>query len=149
MNSGRNWLVFGGLLSLAASLLHVACIFLGASWFRFFGAPEPLIVDYENGAMTLVWMTWVIAGVLAVWAAYAFSGAGLIKRLPLLRTGLIVIAAIYLVRGLALFPALLLAPYSRYEFDVWSSAIVLVLGLAHAIGVWRGWPELSAQQQSL
>ena len=139
---GRGWLLLGGMLSLAAALVHIGCIAMGADWFRFFGAPEPLIVNYENGAMGLVWTTIGIALVLTVWAAYAFSGAGLIARLPLLRTGLIAIATIYLARGLLLIPALMLAPYPRYRFDIWSSAIVLAFGLIYAIGIWRSWPRL-------
>ena len=142
MNKGRSWLIAGGVLSTLAALLHLGCIAFGANWFRFFGAPEPLIVNYENGAMGLVWMTVGITAVLAIWAAFAFSGAGLIGRLPLLRTGLIVIAGIYLARGAMVFPALILAPYPRYEFDIWSSAIVLVYGTAYSVGTWLAWPVL-------
>lgn len=142
MNRGRPWLLTSGILSLVASLAHIGCILFGAAWFRFFGAPEPLIVAYEGGAMGLVWMTVAIALGLAIWAAYAFSGAGLIRRLPLLRTGLLVIGAIYLARGAVLFPSLALAPYPRSGFDIWSSAIVLVYGVAYAIGTWLAWPQL-------
>lgn len=142
MNRGGAWLIAGGILSLLASLAHIGCILFGAAWFRFFGAPEPLIVAYEGGAMGLVWMTVAIAVILAFWAAYAFSGAGTIRRLPLLRTGLVVIAAIYLARGAVLFPSLAMAPYPRSGFDIWSSAIVLVYGLTYAIGTWLAWPRL-------
>lgn len=148
MNRGARWLIAGGGLSAIAALLHLGCIVFGASWFRFFGAPEPLIVNYENGAMGLVWTTIAIALVLAVWAAFAFSGAGLIRRLPLLRTGLVGIAAIYLLRGALLFPALALAPYARYEFDIWSSAIVLVYGLVHSVGAWLAWPALRTDRMT-
>ena len=88
-------------------------------------------------------MTVAIAVVLAIWAAYAFSAAGLIGKLPLLRTGLITIATIYLLRGLVLFPALVKAPYPRSDFDIWSSAIVLVYGLTYAVGTWLAWERLS------
>lgn len=142
MNTGSRWLIAGGILSLAAALLHLACIAFGADWFRFFGAPEPLIVSYENDAMGLVWMTIFIAAILAIWAAYAFSGAGVMRRLPLLKTGLVTITGIYLLRGAFLIPALTNAPYTRHEFDIWSSAIVLALGIAYAIGTWRAWPKL-------
>ena len=148
MNKGGTSLILGGIGSLVAALAHVACIVFGAAWFRFFGAPEPLIVDYENGAMGLVWMTIGIAVILAVWAAYAFSGAGKLPKLPLLRTGLIVIAGIYLLRGVILFPAIANAPYPRSDFDIWSSAIVLVMGLAYAFGTWRAWPALGAPRSA-
>ena len=148
MNKGGTSLILGGIASLLAALAHVACIVFGAAWFRFFGAPEPLIVNYENGAMGLVWMTIGIAVILAIWAAYAFSGAGKLPKLPLLRTGLIVIAGIYLLRGVILFPAIANAPYPRSDFDIWSSAIVLVMGLAYAFGTWRAWPTLGAPRSA-
>ena len=144
MNQGSGLLIVGGVLSAIASLLHLGCIAFGAAWFRFFGAPEPLIRAYEAGDMRLVWITIVIAAGLAIWAAYAFSAAGLIGKLPLLRTGLVTIAAIYLLRGLLLFPALAKAPYPRSEFDIWSSAIVLIFGLTYAVGTWQAWSRLSA-----
>jgi hypothetical protein len=81
--------------------------------------------------------------VLALWSAYAFSGAGLIGRLPLLRLGLVVISAIYLLRGLVLLrPSALGRPDLTTSFLVWSSLIVLVFGLVHAIGTWRAWNSL-------
>ena len=149
MNKGGTSLILGGIGSLLAALAHVACIVFGAAWFRFFGAPEPLIVNYENGAMGLVWMTIGIAVILAVWAAYAFSGAGKLPKLPLLRTGLIVIAGIYLLRGVILFPAIANAPYPRSDFDIWSSAIVLVMGLAYAFGTWCAWPALRTPRSAV
>lgn len=139
---GQRLLFVGGVLSLIASLLHLACIAMGPEWFRLFGAPEPLVRAHESGDMQLVWMTVGIAVVLAIWAAYAFSGAGKLARLPLLRTGLVVISIIYLGRGIVLVPALLNAPYPRSDFDIWSSAIVLVYGLAYAIGTGLVWQSL-------
>lgn len=142
MNKGSRWLISGGVLSLLAALLHLACIAFGVSWFRFFGAPELLVASYEDGAMSLVWMTVAIAAILAIWAAYAFSGAGVIRRMPLLKTGLVTITSIYLLRGAFLIPALINAPYHRHEFDIWSSVIVLAFGIAYAVGTCRAWPGL-------
>lgn len=144
MISGARLLMLGGMLSMIASLLHAGCIVFGAGWFRFFGAPEPLVRAYEQGNSQLVWMTVGIAVGLAIWAAYAFSGAGLLARLPLLKTGLVTISLIYLARGVLLIPALLRAPYPRSEFDIWSSSIVLGYGLVYAIGTWLAWPSLKA-----
>ncbi len=142
---GSRWLIIGGWLSIAASLLHIGCILGGPDWFRFFGAPEQSIQAYERGDPSLVYMTICIAGILAIWAAYAFSGAGRLPRLPLLRTGLVVISAIYLLRGLALVPLHLWKPELTDAFTVWSSLIVLVYGVAYAVGTWRAWNALSAK----
>ena len=83
-----------------------------------------------------------IATVLATWAAYALSGAGLLPRLPLLRTGLVVISAVYLLRGAVLFVMLAAAPAAVTSFWVWSSLIVLTYGAAYALGTWLSWPLL-------
>ncbi len=84
-----------------------------------------------------------VAAVLFIWAGYAFSGAGLISRLPLLRTGLVVITAIYLLRGLVLFrPSMLGRPDLSAAFLFWSSLTVLAIGLVHGVGTWRGWNTL-------
>jgi hypothetical protein len=80
--------------------------------------------------------------VLAIWGLYAFSGAGLIRRLPLLRTALVLISAAYLFRA-AWLPFLLLSqPNLVSAFWIWSSAIVALYGAVHAIGTWRAWPSL-------
>lgn len=96
MSPARNpALIIGGLLSVAAALLHIGCIIGGPDWYRFFGAGEAMATLAEQGSMTPTPLTLGIAGILAIWAAYAFSGAGLLPRLPLLRTGLVVISAVY------------------------------------------------------
>lgn len=139
----NHWLVLGGLLSAAASLLHIAVIAGGADWYRFFGAGEEMARMAEQGRMTPHLITVAIALLLGLWSAYAFSGAGLIRRLPLVRTALVAISAIYLLRGVVIVPALLQQP--RDAFTIWSSLIVLVYGIAYAVGTWRAWPELSGR----
>ena len=147
MRPARNpALVIGGVLSLAASLLHIGCIIGGPAWYRFFGAGEAMATMAEQGSITPTLITLGIAAVLAIWAAYAFSGAGLIRRLPLLRTGLVAISAVYLLRGLALIPALIISGGQVMPFVLWSSLIVLVYGLAYALGTWTAWPRLRPQR---
>lgn len=147
MKPARNpALIIGGLLSVGASLLHIGCIVGGPDWYRFFGAGEGMARMAEQGSMTPTLITLGIAAILAIWAAYAFSGAGLLPRLPLLRAGLMVISAIYLLRGLALIPALLINGGDVMPFVLWSSLIVLVYGFAYAVGTWTAWSTLSPRQ---
>lgn len=139
---GSPWLRVGGWLSVAAAVLHVAVIVGGPDWYRFVGAGEAMAQAVERGAWMPHGITLAIAAVLSIWAAYAFSGAGRIARLPLLRTGLIVISAIYCLRGLSLIPLALLRPQFVDSFAIWSSLIVMAYGLAYAVGTWRAWPDL-------
>jgi hypothetical protein len=138
----NKWLLTGGILSTLAALLHLAIIVGGPDWYRFFGAGERMARAAERGyAMPAVYAV-AIASILLIWAAYAFSGAGLLRRLPLLRTGLVTISAIYLLRGLAPVPMLFIAPDLIDSFAIWSSLIVLGYGVAHAMGTWIAWPML-------
>lgn len=136
-------LIAGGVLSAVASVVHLAVIVGGPSWYRFFGAGERMARMAEQGSLTPTLVTIGIATVLAVWAAYAFSGAGLIPRLPLIRVCLVLITAVYLLRGLVLIPALIINKGAPEPFVLWSSLIVLVYGLAYAVGTVIAWPTLS------
>ncbi|WP_197417085.1 MULTISPECIES: hypothetical protein [unclassified Sphingomonas] len=142
MSDRQSLLRIGGWLSVVAALLHIGCIFGGPEWYRFFGAGEAMARMAERGHWYPPTITTGITIILAIWAAYAFSGAGMIARLPLLRTGLVVISAIYLLRGLLIIP-ILIHPPARTAFNIWSSVIVLGYGLVYALGTWRAWARLS------
>ena len=81
-----------------------------------------------------------IAFVLGAWSLYALSGAALIRALPLLRTVLCVITAIYLLRGLAVLPLAVLGKSTPFWW--WSSMICLLIGAVHLVGLLQVWPRL-------
>ena len=139
MNQPNKTLVFAGILSSIAALLHIAIIIGGAAWYRFFGAGEELASLAESGSWYPALITSGIAVVLFVWALFAFSGAGLIKRLPLLKAGLVIISAIYLIRGMIFIPALIVKPEIVDGFLVWSSLICMVYGFSYAVGTRQIW----------
>ena len=136
------WLVLAGALSATASLVHLAIIVGGAPWYRFFGAGERMAQLAEARSLRPTLITLGIATVLAAWAAYAFAGAGLIARLPLMRPALVAISAVYLLRGVAPVPVLMATRGRVTSFWIWSSLIVLAFGIVYAVGTWRAWPEL-------
>ena len=139
---GASWLTAAAALSAAAAVLHLAVIAGGPEWYRFFGAGEGLSRMAERGSPQPALITLAIAAILATWSAYALAWAGRIGRLPLMRTAFVAITAIYLLRGLALQPMLILNPALVDAFALWSSLIVLVYGLVHAVGTFRAWPAL-------
>ena len=106
---------------------------------------EELARADEAGSWMPAILTTGIALILSAWAAYAFSGAGRIRRLPLLRTALVIISAIYLLRGLLIVPAMI-EPATRTPFNIWSSLIVLGYGIVYGFGTWRAWSQLSGSQ---
>ena len=136
------WLILAGLLSAAACVVHLAIIIGGGPWYRFFGAGERMARLAEAGSPRPAVITLGIAAVLAIWAAYGFAGAGLIPPLPLMRPALVAISAVYLARGLTPVPVFLVTQGRVSPFWVWSSLIVLVYGIAYAIGTWSAWATI-------
>ncbi|MBJ7446647.1 MAG: hypothetical protein JHC81_03850 [Brevundimonas sp.] len=136
-------LLVAGAGSLAAGVVHLACIVGGPDWYRFFGAGEGMARAVEQGRWQPHVMTAVIAIVLFGWAWFAFAAAGQVPRPPLLRIGLIAITLVLLLRAAAAFvPGVWRAEHSPTFITV-SSLIVLVLGLAFLIGTIKAWPTLS------
>jgi putative oxidoreductase len=155
LQTGDRLLVFGGSLTGVAALLHLAIIFGGPDWYRFFGAGERMARLAARGSIYPTIVTACIAAILGVWTLYAFSGAGVIRRLPFLRLALTLIAAVYLARSILGVPAVMLmdGPYAnqlkaKMPFMLVSSAICMVLGLCYAVGAALAWKTSSTGQKA-
>ena len=136
------FLATGALLSAIAAIVHLAIIVGGPNWYRFFGAGERFAVAAARGLYYPALVTIGIAAMLGIWSAYALAGAGAIGPLPLLKPVLIGITAIYVLRGLAFAPAVVVAGGHITPFVLWSSAICLGFGIVHLVGVVQRWPAL-------
>lgn len=132
-----------------ASLLHLAIIAGGAPWYRFFGAGERFARAAELGSHYPAAITFAISAMLALWAAYALAAAGVLPQLPFMRIALLMISAVYLLRGMVLLllllpstRATLLAAYS-VNFICYSSAICLLFAGLHLLGLYCTWSQLA------
>lgn len=137
-------LITGGNLSLLASLLHLLIIMGGPDWYRFFGAGEGMAQLAERGSVYPAIVTSCIAVVLFIWGLYAFSGAGLIRRFPMLKLALGAIALIYIMRGILGIPIVIFLehPYAKelankMTFMIISSLVSLGIGLFYGAGLYR------------
>ena len=135
-------LMFGGIMSTLAAFLHIAIIFGGPDWYRFFGASEKMAILAEQGSWIPLISTFGIFTVLFIWGLYAFSGAGLIRNLPFLKLALVIISAIYLIRGLIVFPVWIIRPEVINDLHIWSSLVCLIIGGAYAIGAKQVWIDI-------
>lgn len=145
MNPSR-WLTAAAALCFAIALLHLAIIFLGPDAYAYFGAPQLGRAEAAGYAYPDR-MTVVLVLVFAVFGAYALSGAGRLRRLPLLRVGLVVIGAVFTLRGLAVFVELAQmmsgtsAPPPRMAVF---SLVSLLTGVAFLAGTLPRWRSLAA-----
>jgi hypothetical protein len=141
MSTANTLLLLGGILSFLAAVLHVGIILGGPSWYRLFGAGERMARLAESGSSQPTLITGSIVLLLCACFVYALSGAGVISRLPFTQPALLLIAAIFLLRGAAGIPFVLWSngAYAkelkgRMTFMMASSGISLGIGLCYAAG---------------
>ncbi len=141
------WLFASALLCVLGALLHLAIPLGGPAWYSFAGAPQGLVAMAEAGLARPVVSCIVIACLLCVFAAYAFSALGFMRRLLALRFVLGVVGLGLLVRAVW-FPILAVSnPWalgrfcgrcgSLNGFVVASSALCLFIGVGFMLGAVR------------
>lgn len=101
-----------------------------------------------SGHLYPVLVCLVAAVMLFACACFAFSGAGLIRRLPFLRTALVLITVALLVHGVAFIPLVMLWPQMMLGIDdgqgvnsvlIGTSLICLAMDMGFAIGTRKAW----------
>lgn len=142
---GRSLLTVGGICSAFLALLHVSVIVMGPPAYRYFGAPDEFALQTEAGSRAPAVLTGIFAAIFAIWAAYGFGGARRIRRPPLVRLGLVVISAVYILRGLSAIPEALLLLRDADAFPprfLVFSLVSLAIGIVHAAGTRQAWRRL-------
>lgn len=143
------YLIVAGVMSALISLLHIL-LAIKPDLYQYIGpGGDALTKMAVQGSGIIILASLLLALIFALWAVYAFSGAGLIKRLPLLRTALIVIGVIYLLRALFLPTEIQMVWNEAYPIRfVIFSKISLLVGAFYLLGIWKGWQTLKPAQTS-
>lgn len=154
----NRYLFWSGVAAAIGALVHLAIPVGGPSWYQFFGAPKQLVYLASIGDPYAVISCLVISATLIFFAAYAFSGVGLIRRLPLLRTVLVLIASLLILRGIVFVPLAALVPGALTgicdcrgvdAFVVVTSVICLAMGVGYAAGARNVWRQSSAKDAAM
>ncbi len=126
-------LISAGVITSTAAIWHLACILGGPSWFVFARAPQQVIDSAQQGTLLAPLSTIVVAAAMFACTIFAFSAAGIIRRVPLSTPALMTIALLCTLRGLIIIPTLM----SVNGIDVWqvvASAIWLYVGICFIVG---------------
>ncbi len=128
----RRALRVAGWANLAIAAAHVIGLIWAWSMFRAVGIEEDMLELARQRAALPYILTLITAAGLAVFGLYGLAGAGRLRRLPLLRAGLITTAAIYLYRATLYggISALRDGDSAQIAF----AAIALFIGLCYAYG---------------
>lgn len=144
MNRSASLLILAGILSFCAAILQAVIAFV-PEWSAAYGASDALV---SNPPRLLV-LGLLVSLLLVIFGLYGLSGAGIIRRLPLLRLGLLAIGLLYCMVGINfIFQVLVMlgilpsaGPIPIYQLLVSFGA--LVAGLAYLIGLVVSWKRLS------
>ena len=136
MDRPSSLLILAGILSFCAAIFQAVIAFV-PEWSAAFGAGDALV----SNSLLLLTLGLLVALLLVIFGLYGLSGAGVIRRLPLLRLGLLVIGLLYSMVGvnfifqmlamLGILPSAGLMPI--YQLLVSFGA--LVAALAYLIGL--------------
>jgi hypothetical protein len=141
---GRIWLLLGAFVSLAIGVLHVIIVIIGPPAYSFFSGEQGeqrLAQLVATGSFLPAVMTLLLALVHTVFGIYGLSGAGLIRRLPLLPFVLLIIGGYYAFRGLSIVDQalqILADPGSLPLRVLFYSVVSLVTGCAYIVGTVKG-----------
>jgi len=136
-------LKYAGILTFAVAVFQAAVTTV-PSWARYFGAWESVA--------SKVWLLYIsgyfVALIFVLFGFYALSSIGKIRRLPLLRTGLVVIGVVFTLRGLFLVLEILVnAGVLKGSMiiptrELISSLVSLIIGLLYLAGIIGYWSQL-------
>jgi len=139
----KRLLILAGILSFLVALFQ-ALVTFSPTWSLYFGAPERLVSN-----VPLLYVTGFVAAVLfGIFGLYALSGAGYVRRLPLLRDALLAIGCLYVLRGFFLIPIILISTgYLQSSRPIpttglVSSLVSLFIGLLYLAGTIGSWRRL-------
>jgi hypothetical protein len=128
------WIQLAATIAIIGALIHVAAIPAGPAWYAWFGAPPAVVASARAGTWPAPVGAFVIALLMATCAWYACAALGVVRRPPLLRTGLATMAAVCLVRALLMAPLAVTHPELRNAFEVVAALLWGLAGVGFALG---------------
>lgn len=130
-NNRDIYLLIGGWFSLAFAVFQVSAVVWPPALLSYFDGPVKMQAEYP----LIYFFGCVFVGALAAVAGfYALSGASIFRRLPLLRTGLVTITVVYILRGFGIIQDIIFQVPPRLALF---SLIALCIGMIHLMGVIR------------
>ena len=126
-------LISAGIIASASAIWHLLCLWGGPSWFAFARAPQQIIDSAQQGTLLAPIGTIIVAGLMFLCTVFAFSAAGLIRKLPLVKPALMTIAMLCTLRGLIAIPVFITAT----GLDLWqiiASMVWLYVGIGFIAG---------------
>tara|TARA_R110000737_G_scaffold55799_1_gene79606 strand:+ start:1308 stop:1763 length:456 start_codon:yes stop_codon:yes gene_type:complete len=126
-------LISAGVIASASAIWHLLCILGGPSWFVFARAPQQIITSAQQGTLLAPLGTIFVASLMFACTVFSFSAAGIIRKVPLIKSALITIAILCTMRALLAIPVLV----TPTGLDIWqiiASSVWFYVGVCFSLG---------------
>ncbi len=116
---------------------------IGVDWYKFLTSPQWVVASAKAQTWPAPVGAAVVGGLMFLCGAYACSGAGLVQRIPFLRSALCTISTICIVRGALIFLFMIKIPERLTAFDITASFVWLIAGICFLTGTVMRWKAIS------
>jgi hypothetical protein len=131
---GVTLLVLAAFIAMATAIAHMSCIFLGPECYSAQMAPSIIVESAINGTYLAPVGTVIASSIFAVLGLYALSGAGVIRKLPLLKYVIYVVAALCIIRGILPLQLWLRHPDKVNDIVLYTGIVWFLTGLLFLFG---------------
>jgi hypothetical protein len=131
---GSLMLISVAALALFTALSHMSCIVLGPECYRAQMAPEALIELSQSAPWRAALETTLVSLLFVATAIFCLSGAGVIRKVPMLKPAIITISVICTLRGIATLPLSVLFPEHVTIFSIIAGILWLLAGICSSAG---------------
>lgn len=131
---GVTLLVLAAFIAMATAIAHMSCIFLGPECYSAQMAPSIIVESAINGTYLAPVGTVIASSIFAVLGLYALSGAGVIRKLPLLKYVIYVVATLCIIRGILPLQLWLRHPDKVNDIVFYTGIVWFLTGLLFLFG---------------
>ncbi|TMO56411.1 hypothetical protein [Pseudoalteromonas phenolica] len=129
-SSGAILLISVAVLALFTALSHMSCIMLGPECYRAQMAPEALIELSKSAPWRAAFETTLVSLLFVATAIFCLSGAGVIRKMPMLKPAIITISVICTLREIATLPLSMLFPEQVTAFSIIAGILWFFAGVS-------------------
>lgn len=112
----------------------MSCLYFGPECYAAQMAPPQIIESAKNGTLLAPVGTTFVSAIFVLLGLYALSGAGMIRKLPLLKFGIYTIAILCIIRGILPLQLWLRHPEKVNDIVFYTGLVWLVTGLLYLFG---------------
>jgi len=131
---GLVFLILAALIAMGTGIAHLSCIYLGPECYAAQMAPAQIIESAQKGTYLAPLGTLFASAIFTVLGLYALSGAGVIRKLPLLKFSIYSIATLCIIRGLLPLQLWLRHPDKVNDMVFYTGIVWLATGLLYLFG---------------